>query len=199
MKIAFDEHIPPAMVKVFQDLAAERGFRRQLRNVEIVKAKDYSPQPGDADYIRKSDVPWIRRYRTNGGRVIVSGNTRMVSVPQELLALQNCGMVVFFFPSCWNNWQFPRKCAMLLAWIERIVAHARLSKPAMLYRIPESWSEDADFLVIRQPTPLQLKGQHGPDVKAKAVAQQARVRKSKAAAKVPDLLDLMQPAKADAE
>lgn len=190
MKLAFDEHIPPMMVKVFQDLASEPGLKRHLKSITIVKARDYAPAKDDPDYIRKSDVPWIRRYKADGGRLIVSGNTRMVEVPQELLALQQCGMVVFFFPPVWNGWRAPRKMALLLVWIERIVSLGRLAKAGMLYRISDKWLETADFLIVRQPTPLQLRGSHGPDAPAKARAKLPPRPRRKRSSTAP-LLDLL--------
>lgn len=58
MKIAFDEHVPTVLVKVFETFATARGFKKIVGGTyEIKIAKDYAPKPGDADYIRKNDVP----------------------------------------------------------------------------------------------------------------------------------------------
>ena len=146
------------MVRTFQTIAADKGFKRLFRSIEIVSAKDYSPTPGDLDYVsgRGSDAPWMRRYRKDGGKVIISGNTKMPRVPQELLAIQECDMVVFFFPNEWNGWRFLRKSALILAWMERIIAQAKATKHGAMFRIPNNWTSDATFLVIRSPTPLKL-------------------------------------------
>lgn len=194
MKVAFDENMPAAVVRILTDLAAEKGFRRYLNGAEIVSAKDYTPGPDDPDYIRKSDVPWIKRYAADGGRVIISGNTEMPNVPQEMLALVESGMVVFFFPPIWNGWLFPRKAAMILAWIERILRVASETKPPALFRVPNDWKDDAGFLVIATPTPLALK----PRGKAAVVTPKGaagRVRRSAAKPLAePGLLVLMRGA-----
>lgn len=71
MKVAFDEHIPPAMAQAFERFAQERQFRKSLGGIIIVKARDYAPQVGDSDFVQGSDVPWIRRFAKDGGRFII--------------------------------------------------------------------------------------------------------------------------------
>ena len=62
MKVAFDEHVPTALVRALQSFAEERQFKRLSGGYEICKAVDYAPAKVDEDYIKKSDVPWIKRY-----------------------------------------------------------------------------------------------------------------------------------------
>ena len=75
MKIAFDENVPIAMVRVFQTFASERQLRKLSGSFEIKSAADYTPRPGDPDYVPRSDVPWLKRFAADGGKVIISGNT----------------------------------------------------------------------------------------------------------------------------
>lgn len=95
MQVAFDENIPIAMVRVFKALATERQFRKL--GLTIHGADDFTPKPGDEDYKPNNDVPWIKRFAAAGGKIIISGNTRIMSVPHERLALLDAGMVVLFF------------------------------------------------------------------------------------------------------
>ena len=99
MKVAFDEHIPPAMARAFERFAAERPFQKLLSGVTIEKAGDYAPNQNDADFEKGSDVPWVRRFARSGGRFIISGDTNMIRERHERLALIEEGMVVFFFGS----------------------------------------------------------------------------------------------------
>ena len=87
MKVAFDEHIPPALVHAFQAFANEWKFRQLTGGLAVEKAKDYAPKPGDEDYLKGNDVPWIRRFAKGGGKIIITGDTEMISVPHERLAL----------------------------------------------------------------------------------------------------------------
>jgi hypothetical protein len=96
VKIAFDENMPMAMVRFFENFATERQLRKLTGNFDIESAKKYTPELSDDDYVAKNDVPWIRRFAKAGGRVIISGNTRMREVPHERLALIECGMVTIF-------------------------------------------------------------------------------------------------------
>jgi hypothetical protein len=94
------------MVKVFQTFANERQLKRKIGAFEITSATQYTPKPADDDYLKKNDVPWIKRFATAGGRVIISGDTEMRYVPHERLALIQAGMLVFFFDGKWSQWDF---------------------------------------------------------------------------------------------
>jgi len=191
VKVAFDENMPAALVRTFQTLAADKGFKRLFRNVVIVTAKDYTPEPSDSDYMRKSDVPWLRRYRRDGGKIVVSGNTRMVRVPQELQALIEEGLVTFFFPEVWNRWRFPRKCGLIMVWLERLISEGRRAARGSLYRIPDMWTPDAHLLVIRPPTPLKLGEVEQPERRRRTAPRRIRSARSPDP-DGPDLLSLIQ-------
>jgi len=141
VKVAFDENVPIAMVRVFQALAAESQF--QKLGVTIQSAKDYTPKPSDLDYLPKNDTPWIKRFSTEGGKVVISGNARMMNIPHERLALLDEGLIVLFFENRWNNWKFFTKCALLLLWFPAIAKTAKTATPKTFWRIPSIWDEKA--------------------------------------------------------
>ncbi|MEA2951836.1 MAG: hypothetical protein QOJ96_1356 [Alphaproteobacteria bacterium] len=116
LKIAFDENVPLALVRVFQTFAKERQLKKQFGEHVIESAADYTPKRGDDDYQKNNDAPWIRRFAKAGGKVIISGNTEMKNVPHERLALVQEGMIVIFFEGRWSQWRFFSKCALLLHW-----------------------------------------------------------------------------------
>lgn len=140
MKIAFDEHVPLAMVKAFQAFANERQLRRTTGDFEIKSAKEYAPIPGDPDFLGKNDVPWLKRFAADGGKVVISGNTKMRWVPHERRALIEHGFVVIFFENQWSNWKFFRKCALLLFWWPAVARRIKRAKPGFWY-IPSHWRE----------------------------------------------------------
>lgn len=135
--------MPAAMVRVFNLFHQERSLRHIVQGVEIERAKDYTPDPKDTDHKPKTDVPWIRRYAAAGGRIIVSGDVRMSSVPHERLALVEEGMIVVFFAPKWDNWQFCRKAALLLHWWPTILAHVRKSAPGF-FAVPCAWPDEGE-------------------------------------------------------
>lgn len=141
MKVAFDEHIPLAMVRAFQTFASERQLRHLSSGLVIESARDYAPKDGDGDFQRGSDVPWIRRFAKAGGRIIISGDTNMMREPHERLALIESGMIVFFFSSKWSGWKFFRKCSLLLHWWPDIASRAKRAKKGTFWRIPSNWNE----------------------------------------------------------
>lgn len=153
MKIAFDENVPLGMVRVFQTFAHERQLRKLTGNFEIKSAKDYTPRPGDADYVPGSDVPWLKRFADDDGKVVVSGNTQMRSVSHERLALIDCGFIVIFFESQWSNWKFFRKCALLLHWWPEIAKKIKKAKRGSFWHVPCNWAEDGKLRKVSNKDP----------------------------------------------
>lgn len=141
MKVAFDEHVPIGMVKVFQNLSEDRRFR--LHKLIFVKARDYAPAKLDNDYVARSDVPWLQRFAGDGGRAIISGNVEMLENPFELAALQSLGLVTIMFEGKWSQWDAYRKSSLLLFHFEKIVAKIKLAKRDKLWLVPSKFSHEA--------------------------------------------------------
>jgi hypothetical protein len=188
VKIAFDENMPASVVKTLQTIGDQKGFKRHFRGLDIVSARQYAPALTDADFRRKDDSPWLKRYKADRGKIVVSGDVSMPDKPHELLALQEQGLVAFFFPAAWNNWRFARKAGFLLIWLDRIVAQAKISRPGGLYRIPHDWKEDAELRIINPPGALRLK--ETEHIVRKTVAKQ-RPRKSRPAGDPMPMLEMM--------
>jgi len=184
VKIAFDENIPIAMVRVFQTFANER----QLQNLvggkfEIKSARDYTPLPGDADHIPKNDVPWLRRFAADGGKVVISDNRDMKKVPQERLALVELGLIVLFFENQWSGWKFFRKCALLLHWWPVIAAKikSKKTKPGTFWHIPSNWPENGRLKSVsnQDQKALQIEKQKAASGRPKRKQKSAQTPKPK--------------------
>jgi hypothetical protein len=190
VKIAFDENMPASVVVTLRTIGEQKGLRRHFQGLQIVQAKQYAPALLDKDYKRKDDGPWLKRYKADGGKVIISGDVSMPDKPHELLAIQESGLVAFFFPAQWNNWKFARKAALLLVWLDRIIAQAKLAKAGTLYRIPNDWRPGAALKAINPPTALRLKEVEHPvrPPTPKAV----RTRRQKPLREAPPMMRLME-------
>lgn len=177
MKIAFDENMPHAMVRVFQTFTSEKSSKKLVGNFEILSAKDFTPAKSDADYVAKNDVPWIKRFHQAGGRVIISGNTEMKNVPHERLALIECGMLVIFFEPSWNNWGFFKKCAHLMHWWPVIAAKARSGKKGKFWHVPLNWQghDGGKLRAVSNRDPKELK------LEQQAKSKETRIKKQKGA------------------
>jgi hypothetical protein len=160
LKIAFDENVPIAMVKVFQTFASERQLKRKIGTFEITSATQYTPKPTDDDYLKKNDVPWIKRFAAAGGKVIISGDTEMRHVPHERLALIQAGMLVFFFDGKWSQWDFFRKCSLLIHHWPAIANRIKRGKAPAFWHIPLSWHEKAKLRKVPTDDPKMLKLEH---------------------------------------
>jgi hypothetical protein len=173
VKIAFDENVPPAMVRVFQSFAAEKQLRKITGNFQIKGAKDYTPSSGDPDYSPKNDVPWLKRFALDGGKVVISGNTEMKNVPHERLALIECGFIVVFFEGQWSGWKFFRKCALLLHWWPEIARVVKRAKAGSFYHIPCNWQENGKLRKVSNEDPKFVKAQR----RKKKVPRKPRAKK----------------------
>jgi hypothetical protein len=181
------------MVKVLKTFANERQLQKLiLGNFKIESAVDYTPKKGDPDYLKNSDVPWIKRFAAAGGKVIISGNTDMKYVPHERLALLQAGMIVFFFDGKWNQWKFFRKCSLLILWWPEISKKLQRAKPATFFHIPLSWNEKSKLRKVSTDDPRLLKIEK--QFKAGDKVRRARKAAAEAKAKLPlqtSLLDLL--------
>jgi hypothetical protein len=120
-------------------LAKERRFRLATEDIILERARDYAPKPGDRDYRRRNDVPWIDRFAAAGGYAIISGDVRMRDRPHEMLALYSHGFVVIFFERSTGGWNFFHKSSLLLHWWEEVVQKIRVGERGTFWAIPASW------------------------------------------------------------
>lgn len=170
MKIAFDENMPAAMVRVFALFHKERSLKDIVKGFTLEQAKDYTPAPGHPDYVKGDDVPWVRRFAKAGGKVIISGDTAMKAVPHERLALVQEGMIVVFFERQWSRWPFCQKAALLLHWWPVILKTVKRAKAGSFFHVPCSWpaekgklrrvsNEDAKLVRIERQLAAKAKKQ----------------------------------------
>jgi hypothetical protein len=139
VKVAFDEHVPTTIAKVFIALTKEKVIQRTCKGLIVEKAEDYAPKTTDADYVRKSDVPWVDRFAKAGGRAIISGDTKMRRRPHERLALYDHNLVVIFFENQWCGLTFFRKSSLLLHWWEAITTKLQTAEPGTFWAVPSQW------------------------------------------------------------
>ena len=203
MKIAFDEHVPVTLVRVFEALSKERQIRNSIgskgfpKDLEVVAARHYAPSPLDDDYAGNSDVPWMERFAADGGTAIISGNTAMMSVPHELLAIQRLNLVVIFFEERWNNWDFFEKSSLILWHWKSIIATIKSAKPATLYRIPAKWTQLEKLTRVVGPKgELQLASAQGA---GRHVGGDRPAKGRKAASSIEGQGDLLKGIKNDTE
>jgi hypothetical protein len=148
------------MVRVFQTFANERQLKKLIGSIAVTSAKEYAPKRSDRDYRPKNDEPWIKRFAADGGKVIISGDTRMRYVPHERLALVEAGLLVFFFDGKWSEWGFFHKCSLLIHhWpaIARRINRTKSSAKAAFWQIPLSWNEKAKLRKTSLDDPRKLK------------------------------------------
>lgn len=130
MKVAFDEHIPPLILQVFQTLEADDNSS----DYRFVSARHYAVPRAP------SDVPWIQRFRDDDGRVIISGDKRMRSMLIERDALEQAGMITFFFRPQWNRANRFVRAAMLLNWWPKIDEQIQAANAGDSFEIPYQWN-----------------------------------------------------------
>lgn len=117
MKVALDEHISPALLDAVRKLLENERHG----DVTVVGAKNYAEPPA------KSDIPWLKKFKDDGGEVIVTADKRMRANLHERAAIQELGLVCFFVPPQWPKWKLMRQSGYLILWWEVIVDVARKS------------------------------------------------------------------------
>ena len=157
MKVVFDQNVPIGLVRVLQNFASEKQFKKISGNFVIKSAADYTPKLGDDDYCPKNDVPWLKRFADDGGKVVISGDVNMKSRPHERLALIEHSFIVIFFETQWSQWKFWRKCALLIHWWPVITVKIKRSKKAAFYHVPCNWVEDGKLRWVSNKDPKLLK------------------------------------------
>ncbi|MGE0154183.1 MAG: hypothetical protein AB7R90_16325 [Reyranellaceae bacterium] len=172
MKVVFDQNVPIGLVRVLLNFASERQFKKLSGNFVFKTAADYTPKPGDDDYRPKDDVPWLKRFADDGGKVVISGDVNMKNRPHERLALIEHGFIVIFFEAQWSDWKFWRKCALLIHWWPVIAAKIKRAKKASFYHVPCNWAADGKLRWVSNKDPKLLKIEQR--------ARSARRRKSRA-------------------
>lgn len=178
MKVAFDENIPIALVRVFQTFAKERQFHNLSKGLTIESAKEHTPKLDEPDFDGNNDVPWIKRFAASGGKVIISANTEMRNVAHERLALVETGMIVIFFERNWSNWQFFRKCSLLLNWWPKIADKVKRAKKGSFWCIPSNWNEDGQLRKLSNRDSKKLKLERQLSKKPGTSARQASAKKT---------------------
>jgi|SRR3954451_4146876 len=164
------------MVKVFQTFATDKQLLKLSADLIIEKAQKYYPAAHDPDYLRRNDAPWIKRFAEAGGKVVISGNTDMKARPHERKALVETGMVVIFFESSWNQWDFFRKCSLLLHWWPMIVRQLKTAKPSSFWHVPAVWPKTNSAKLRSVPnTDLKLEKME------RQMAAQPKIRAERAA------------------
>lgn len=179
------------MVKVFQTFANERQLKRKIGAFEITSATQYTPKPGEDDHLKKNDVPWIKRFAAAGGKVIISGDTEMRYVPHERLALIQAGMLVFFFDGKWSQWDFFRKCSLLIYHWPAIADRIKRGKAAAFWHVPLSWNEKAKLRKVSTDDPKKLKLERKAKPRRPARKPPATTKMEEPVAREATLLDLM--------
>lgn len=180
------------MVKVFQTFANERQLKRKIGAFEITSAMQYTPKPGDDDYVKKNDVPWIKRFAAAGGRVIISGDAEMRYVPHERLALIQAGMLVFFFDGKWSQWDFFRKCSLLIHHWPGIANRIKRGKAPAFWHVPLSWHEKAKLRKVSTDDPKKLKLERKAKSQHPARSSSLATKKGEpTAAREPTFFDLI--------
>src|SRR5258706_9398515 len=120
-------------------VAPVRALLEKKSAVDVVLAKDYAKPPA------KSDTQWLIKFAADGGRVVITGDRDMRRRLDEQAALRDLGLIVFFFPPAWNNWNMMNKCAFLLKWWLAIIEKAEQSKPRDLWEMKLSWTSTGEF------------------------------------------------------
>jgi hypothetical protein len=166
-------------------------FDENLSQRLVVALRAYGLPPGisiehanEAGQNGVHDVDWLPRFKTAGGRCILSGDTKMRGKIAERMALQEAGFVTIFPPK--GSWYADLKrhgqAAYFIRWMPEIARLAQKAEDGQHFELPATFDLDPDRVKL-------LRRLTGPDLRevvARAAAKadaQARRRAARARAK----------------
>lgn len=171
MKIALDENLPIAIVKMLQGMAKEDDSQ----GVTLVSAKKYRP------IAERGDENWVRRFARARGSVVVTGDVRIRRDLHEQAAFFQAGMITFFFEGDWGQLPLHLRAAVLMKWWPAIIAKAKESNPGDFWEIPTSWQK-SEMRFVRPPEEAIAKHR---DPKSAGKIPPSRPRKGAAQERLP--------------
>ena len=122
MRLLFDEHMPPKLVRAIAELAQGEPYC-------IVHLRDRFPAG-------TKDVEWIETLSREGEWRFISEDRRIRQRPHELEALKNSSLIGFFLAKGWNQAGLWERAALLIGWWPRIVDAASIATPGQVFDIP---------------------------------------------------------------
>lgn len=135
MKIRADEHVSQRIVGAIRTMALSTPFELS----SVVECGDRG----------KSDVHWIRRFASEGGKAILSGDADFFSRPHQVMAVCECGMMIVHMPARWSNAKCHLQAAHLLMWWSRIEAALSTGRPRQCFRPGWNIAEKGEMVRIK--------------------------------------------------
>lgn len=83
-----------------------------------------------------SDQVWADAYRRFGGRIVLSGDSRIAYRPHQALAFQANGLVSFFPDGSWGQLRGHEKSAFMIYWWPAIELKAQSAPDGTSWRLP---------------------------------------------------------------
>lgn len=126
MKILFDENISIRLARSLREIAG-------LTDYQILHVRERVEKG-------TPDTAWIRGFAADGGTAFVSADRRILTVPIELQAIIETGLISYFLPSKWQNSSRWFKASHLALWWPRIVQQTRSAAPGESWELPIAYN-----------------------------------------------------------
>ncbi|MFL1875702.1 hypothetical protein ACIKT0_10965 [Hansschlegelia beijingensis] len=121
-RIALDFPCSPKMVGALTALYSDRGFEfLHLKDLVVAKTKDEI---------------WADAYKRFGGRVVISGDSKIAYRPHQAVAFVDNGFLSFFPSEGWNELKGHQKSAVLINYFPLIEAKVSEGAFGACWRLP---------------------------------------------------------------
>ncbi|MDX9860542.1 MAG: hypothetical protein RBS99_06450 [Rhodospirillales bacterium] len=139
MKIRIDENVSKRVARAVMELTANRsGFE-----VSYVRDDNGPKTP---------DPAWMRRFASDGGTAIVSGDPKILQHWPNLVAYTETGLIGFFPAPFFGNMKGYGRAAFLIRWWPAIVEKIKDADAGTTWRMPASWTADiSNFERLKDP------------------------------------------------
>ena len=126
MKIRLDQNLSPRTVAAIKAALPNRA------GYEVSYVGDEHP-PGT------SDPDWLRKFASEDGTAIVSGDFRILKNFVELVAYTETGLISFFPPPAFEHLNGFGKVAFIVRWWPSIIDKIKVSATGERWRLPMQW------------------------------------------------------------
>jgi PIN like domain len=142
IRVALDSCLSERFVAVLSSLYGHNGFEF-LHIDKLVPAKT-------------KDTSWADVYKRFGGRIVVSGDTKIAYRPHEAVAFIDNGFISFFPDKGWGELRGHEQAAILVHQWPEMARHAAMQNDASCWRFPFSAKRGEIRLLERPMTKLEI-------------------------------------------
>jgi PIN like domain len=128
LKIRLDENLSYRVANAVKAIVADRDGFQVTHNTIVAQGV--------------KDPHWLKKFASEDGDVIVSGDWNILQNWPDLVAYTESGLISFFPPSGFGKLFGPGRASFIIRWWPAIIEKAKCSERGDRWRLPMAWTPD---------------------------------------------------------